>query len=85
VVVLSKMATAKTLVLSASKSSKSHALEDLVAPRERLEVPNHIVDTSKYYLSIVVHQTTYVVMSWCIFDLTDKNNQEVACHYSQKV
>ena len=43
------MATAETLALTSNKTSlkQPHPLEDLVAPRERLEVPNHIVDTSK--------------------------------------
>lgn len=42
------MATANPITLTHTnpRFSKSNPLEDLVSPRERLDVPNHIIETS---------------------------------------
>ena len=46
------MASAKALVLPGVNSSlkKPKPLDTLVAPRERIEVPNHLLDTSLFLL-----------------------------------
>ena len=40
------MATAEALPFTKSALKQTNHLKDLVAPRERIDVPNHIVDTS---------------------------------------
>ena len=48
------MATANPLSLphTSLTFNQSNPLEEFVAPRERIEVPNHILDTSQYVKKI---------------------------------